>query len=72
MTLSKHIAKRLKIIRNKSGLSQKDLISVAGLKTTQQIFSRYELGIARIPSHTLFTLAKALDVDINEFVRGAK
>lgn len=46
---------RIKNLREDNDLTQEELASL--LKTTQQQYSKYELGIQEIPVHHLITLA---------------
>ena len=46
---------RLRDLREDKDLTQKDIANI--LKTTQQVYSRYEKGINQIPLHHLVTLA---------------
>ena len=45
----------LRELREDKDLTQKDIANL--LKTTQQVYSRYEKGINQIPLHHLVTLA---------------
>lgn len=47
---------RLRELREDRDLTQADIANV--LKTTQQVYSRYEKGINQIPLHHLITLCK--------------
>ncbi len=46
---------RIKNLREDNDLTQEELATL--LKTTQQQYSKYELGIQEIPVHHLITLA---------------
>ncbi len=46
---------RIKNLREDNDLTQEELATL--LKTTQQQYSKYELGIQEIPVHHLMTLA---------------
>lgn len=47
---------RLRELREDRDLKQADIAEI--LKTTQQVYSRYEKGINQIPLHHLITLCK--------------
>lgn len=47
---------RLRELREDGDLTQADIAKL--LKTTQQVYSRYEKGINEIPIHHLITLCK--------------
>lgn len=47
---------RLRELREDRDLTQSDIANV--LKTTQQVYSRYEKGINQLPLHHLITLCK--------------
>lgn len=47
---------RLRELREDRDLKQSDIAEI--LKTTQQVYSRYEKGINQIPLHHLVTLCK--------------
>ncbi len=47
---------RLRELREDRDLTQADIANV--LKTTQQVYSRYEKGINQLPLHHLITLCK--------------
>lgn len=47
---------RIKELREDKDLKQKDVAAL--LKTTQQVYSRYEQGINEIPIHHLITLSR--------------
>lgn len=47
---------RLRELREDRDLTQADIAKI--LKTTQQVYSRYEKGINQIPIHHLITLCK--------------
>lgn len=49
-------ARRLRELREDNDLKQKEIASV--LKTTQQVYSRYENGETEMPIRHLITLAK--------------
>ena len=51
---------RIKELREDKDLKQKDLATL--LKTTQQVYSRYEQGINQIPIHHLITLSRFYNV----------
>lgn len=52
----KTYVQRLRELREDHDLKQKDVASV--LKTTQQVYSRYENGETEMPIHHLITLSK--------------
>ena len=60
---------RLRELREDKDLSQADIALV--LKTTQQVYSRYENGINQIPIHHLITLCKFYKVSA-EYILGLK
>lgn len=47
---------RLRDLREDKDFTQKEIAQL--LKTTQQVYSRYEKGINQIPIHHLITLSK--------------
>lgn len=51
----KNFIERIKDLREDNDLKQKDVADV--LKTTQQVYSRYENGQNEIPIHHIITLA---------------
>jgi len=59
------IAKNIKAIREKKGMSQKELISAVGLGAP--MYSRIETGKAEPSLTTLEKIAKALGVQLTEF-----
>ncbi len=63
----KQYFERLRDLREDSDLTQKDIAEV--LKTTQQVYSRYENGTNEIPLHHLVTLCKFYKVS-SDFVLG--
>ncbi len=58
---------RLRDLREDRDLTQKELAAV--LKTTQQVYSRYENGTNQIPIHHLITLCKFYRVS-SDYVLG--
>lgn len=60
---------RLKDLREDRDLTQADIAKV--LKTTQQVYSRYEKGINQIPLHHLVTLCKFYKVSA-DYILGLK
>ena len=60
---------RLRELREDKDLSQADVALV--LKTTQQVYSRYENGINQIPIHHLITLCKFYKVSA-DYILGLK
>ncbi len=54
---------RMRELREDNDLSQKDIAIV--LKTTQQVYSRYEQGINEIPLHHFITLARYYKVSLD-------
>ena len=60
---------RLRELREDKDLSQADIALV--LKTTQQVYSRYENGINQIPIHHLITLCKFYKVSA-DYILGLK
>ncbi len=57
---------RLKIIRENNKLSQKDIAKI--LNTTQQQYSKYELGVQLIPIDRLCILADYYQVSLDYLV----
>ncbi len=57
---------RLKLIREKNKLSQKDVAKI--LNTTQQQYSKYELGLQLIPIDRLCILADYYQVSLDYLV----
>jgi len=51
---------RIKELREDKDLKQKDIAAL--LKTTQQVYSRYEQGLNQIPIHHLITLSRFYNV----------
>lgn len=64
----KAFGKRLKIIRQKKGLTQLDLELESGISRTE--ISRIENGQKNIEFFTIVKLADALDIDIAKFFIG--
>lgn len=60
---------RLRELREDRDLTQSDIADV--LKTTQQVYSRYENGINQIPLHHLVTLCEFYGVSA-DYVLGIK
>lgn len=60
---------RLRELREDRDLTQADIAKI--LKTTQQVYSRYEKGINQIPIHHLITLCKYYKVSA-DYVLGLK
>ncbi len=54
---------RLKEIREDKGLTQKDIAKL--LKTTQQQYSKYEIGIQMIPVERLIILADYYNTSVD-------
>ena len=59
----KTINERLRDLREDHDLSQKQIAAVMGI--TQQLYSKYELGIHQIPLHHLVALAQYYDVSLD-------
>lgn len=59
----KNYTERLRDLREDRDLKQRDIAEV--LKTTQQVYSRYENGTNEIPLHHLITLSKFYNVSID-------
>ena len=59
----KHYTERLRDLREDHDLLQRDLAEL--LKTTQQVYSRYEKGINEIPLRHLITLARFYRVSVD-------
>lgn len=60
---------RMRDLREDRDLTQQDIANV--LKTTQQVYSRYENGTNQIPIHHLITLCKFYRVS-SDYVLGLK
>ena len=60
------ILHRLRELREDNDLRQEDIANL--LKTTQQVYSRYEKGINEIPIRHLITIARFYDVSIDYLV----
>lgn len=60
---------RLRDLREDVDLTQQDIADV--LKTTQQVYSRYENGTNEIPIHHLITLCKFYKVSA-DYILGLK
>ncbi len=60
---------RLRDLREDRDLTQADIAKI--LKTTQQVYSRYEKGINQIPIHHLITLCKFYKVS-SDYILGLK
>lgn len=58
---------RLRDLREDKDLTQKDIAEI--LKTTQQVYSRYENGTNEIPVHHLITLCKFYKVS-SDYILG--
>ena len=54
---------RLRDLREDSDLKQSDIAVL--LKTTQQVYSRYEKGVNELPVRHLITLAKFYNVSLD-------
>ena len=54
--------KRLKEIRERKGLFQKDIAKL--LNTTQQVYSEYELGVRLIPLDKIDKLSNFYDLSV--------
>jgi transcriptional regulator with XRE-family HTH domain len=66
MTTGHDVGANLKRIRDEAGLSQEDLMELAGVHRTQ--ISEYERG-ERVPKlSTLERFSRALDVPLGEFL----
>ena len=57
---------RLRELREDNDLRQEDIATL--LKTTQQVYSRYEKGINEIPIRHLITIARFYNVSIDYLV----
>ena len=62
----KKIRLRLRELREDNDLRQEDIAIL--LKTTQQVYSRYEKGINEIPIRHLITIARFYNVSIDYLV----
>ena len=61
-----NIRHRLRELREDNDLRQEDIAVL--LKTTQQVYSRYEKGINEIPIRHLITIARFYNVSIDYLV----
>lgn len=59
-------AKRIRDLREDHDMLQKDVAAV--LKTTQQVYSRYETGANELPIHHAITLARFYNVSVDYIV----
>lgn len=59
----KNYVEIIRELREDRDLKQKDLAKI--LKTTQQVYSRYEKGINEIPLHHLIVLANFYNVSVD-------
>lgn len=57
---------RLRDLREDADLTQKEVGAL--LKTTQQQYAKYELGVQEIPTHHLIRLAEYYDVSVDYIV----
>lgn len=62
------IEKRLKLIRNSIGLSQKDFGAIMGIAQTS--YANYESGRSSIPASLLESLAEKLSINLNWLITG--
>jgi transcriptional regulator with XRE-family HTH domain len=67
-SLDSYIGKRVKARRSFLGISQEKLGSYLGI-TFQQI-QKYEKGVNRISTSTLYSIANILAVDLSYFIEG--
>ena len=65
----KQYYERLRDLREDKDLTQTDIANI--LKTTQQVYSRYENGKNEIPLHHLITLCKFYKVSA-DYILGLK
>jgi len=63
--LRKKLGQRVKEIRRKQKISQKQLAFESGL--SREVVYRLELGTQNVAVDTLLSIAKALDVHVKEF-----
>lgn len=66
---SKKIGNRLKEIRKKNGLTQKDIVKIFKL-SDQNLVSRYENGILNPPLKFLIDFSEYFDVAIDWILKG--
>jgi len=59
----KHYTEHLRDLREDHDLTQKSLAAI--LRTTQQVYSRYEKGINEIPIRHLIVLARFYEVSVD-------
>lgn len=64
----KEFGTRLRALREKAGLTQRELARLAGIEAMQ--ISRYERGVGYPAVETLLALAKTLDVDLDYLLLG--
>lgn len=65
----KTYVERIRELREDNDLKQKELASL--LKTTQQVYSRYEKGVTEIPVRHIITLSKFYKVS-TDYILGLK
>ena len=66
--INRHIGARLALLRDKLGLTQKEVGVILGV--TQQQVRKYENGENRLSACALFALARHLHVEVPFFLRG--
>jgi transcriptional regulator with XRE-family HTH domain len=64
----KEFGERLRMLREKAGLSQRELARLAGIEAMQ--ISRYERGVGYPAVETLIAIAQALDVGLDYLLLG--
>ncbi len=57
---------RIRELREDNDLTQRDIAII--LKTTRQVYSRYESGVNEIPLHHIITLARFYNVSVDYIV----
>jgi transcriptional regulator with XRE-family HTH domain len=68
---TKKIGNRLKEIRKKNGLTQKDIVKIFKL-SDQNLVSRYENGILNPPLKFLIEFSEYFDVSLDWILKGKK
>lgn len=66
--LDAYVASKLRLIRAKKGLTQKEVAKVLGI--SEQQFIKYERGVDRISVARLLILSRELGIDISNFYEG--
>jgi transcriptional regulator with XRE-family HTH domain len=64
------VGQRIKAFRLSKGLSQAQLIKKAGINMTQQMYSRYESGDARMYFSIIYALCSGLGISMFDLLDG--